>query len=168
MLKLFILRHAKASRADYPDDDYERPLTKGGAIDAAKVGKYLKRKKLRPDLVLCSGAVRTRATLKLVLGELGEPAPEVLYDEALYHPSCPAIVEKLQNVSGTCRHLMLVGHNPELHALARDLVGQGKPKELSALIARFPTSALAVVDFDTGNWSTIRSGSGKLAGFLTP
>ena len=76
MLKLFILRHAKASRPDYPDDDYERPLTKGGAIDAAKVGKYLKRKKLRPDLVLCSGAVRTRATLKLVLGELGEPAPE--------------------------------------------------------------------------------------------
>jgi phosphohistidine phosphatase len=168
MLQLFILRHAKASRADYPEDDYERPITKGGANDAANVGKYLKRKKLRPDLVLCSGAARTRATLELVLAELGEPVPEVLYDEALCHPSCPAIVEKLQNISGACRHVMLVGHNPELHALTRELVGQGKPKELSALTARFPTSALAVVEFDSGHWSTIRAGSGKLAGFITP
>jgi phosphohistidine phosphatase len=168
MLKLFVLRHAKASRADYPEDDYERPLTKGGANDAAQIGKYLKRKKLRPDLVLCSGAVRTRVTLDLVLAELGEPVPEVLYDEALYHPSCPAIIEKLQHVSGACRHVMLVGHNPELHALALELVGQGKRKELSVLTARFPTSALAIVDFDTGHWSKIHAGSGKLASFIAP
>ena len=75
MITLFLLRHAKSSWADPGLDDYERPLAKRGVNAGAEMGKYLKRQKLRPDLILCSGAVRTRATLELVLAELGTPAP---------------------------------------------------------------------------------------------
>ncbi len=87
MLTLSLLRHAKSSWADPGLNDYERPLAKRGANAAAEIGKYLKRQKLRPDLILCSGAARTRATLELVLAELGSPAPEVRNDDALYRTS---------------------------------------------------------------------------------
>ena len=168
MLTLSLLRHAKASSANSAEDDYQRPLTKGGAKDAAKIGKYLQQHKLRPDLVLCSGATRTRATLDLVLAELGEPAPKIRYDKALYHPSPAALLETIQHFGAAPQHVMIVGHNPELHALSVELVGSGKPKDVSALRAKLPKSALAVVVFDIKKWRESRAGSGNLTRFITP
>jgi phosphohistidine phosphatase len=168
MLTLSILRHAKAAPANSEQDDYERPLTKGGAKDAANIGTYLRTKKLRPDLVLCSGATRTRATLERVLAELGEPAPEVRYERALYHPSPAALLKTLQNVAAAPQHVMIVGHNPELHALCVELIGQGNTKDVSALTSKLPKSALAIIELDVADWQEVRAGSGRLARFITP
>jgi phosphohistidine phosphatase len=168
MLTLYILRHAKAAPADADQNDYERPLTKGGAKDAANIGIYLRTENLRPDLVLCSGATRTRATLERVLAELGEPAPEVRYERALYNSSPAALLEILQNIAAAPQSVMIVGHKPELHALCVELIGQGKPKDVSALASKLPKSALAVINFDVAEWQEVRAGSGRLARFITP
>ena len=167
MLTLYILRHAKAAPADPNQDDYARALTMGGAKDATNIGKYIRHQKLRPDLVLCSAASRTRATLERVLAELGEPAPEVRYEKALYHPSSAALLQTLQNNAAAAQHVMIVGHNPELHALCVELIGQGKPKDVSALTQKLPKSGLAVIGFDSAEWQQVRAGSGRLARFVT-
>lgn len=168
MLMLSLLRHAKSSRADPALDDYSRPLTERGVTAASKIGRYLKRERLKPDLILCSGAVRARATLALVLAELESPLPEVRYDDALYHKSPNVMLELLQCLEAPCRHVMVVGHNPELHTLSLELVGGGKGKDVAALHANFPTSALAVITFDKAKWAKVRSGSGRLERFIQP
>jgi phosphohistidine phosphatase len=168
MLTLSLLRHAKSSWDDTELEDHERPLAKRGTKDAPRIGKFMAAEELRPDLVLCSGAVRTRATLTLVLAELpGEP-PEIVYDDALYLAAPPGLLGRLAKVKASASHVLMVGHNPGLHALALMLTGSGERKALAGLAGKFPAGALAVIEFDAGSWQALKSGSGRLSLFMTP
>ena len=63
---------------------------------------------------------------------------------------------------------MLVGHNPGLHALALELVGDGDRKLVGALAMEFPTAALAVLTFPLTQWTDVRAATGRLDHFATP
>jgi phosphohistidine phosphatase len=167
MLTLSILRHAKSSWADPELDDHDRPLAKRGAKAIPILAKFMRQAKLRPTLALCSDAMRTRATLTLLLAELGPPAPRVVYDETLYLAS-PQIIRSVISEVENEPHILLVGHNPGLHALALELVGEGDRKMLAALAQEFPTGALAVLSFDAVSWKDLKSASGHLEHFTTP
>ncbi|HXF54451.1 MAG TPA: histidine phosphatase family protein [Hyphomicrobiaceae bacterium] len=168
MLTLSLLRHAKSSWSDPELDDHERPLAKRGIKDAPRIGRFMAAAKLVPDLVLCSGAVRTRATLTLVLAELPHTPAEILYEEDLYLAAPAAMLARLSKVKLPARHVLMVGHNPGLQALALELTGEGARKGLAGLAGKFPTGALAVIDFDLGSWSALRAASGRLRLFVTP
>lgn len=168
MLTLSLLRHAKSSWSDPELDDHERPLAKRGAKAIPALAKFVRQEKLRPSLVLCSDAIRTRATLALLLAELGPPAPHVIFDDALYLASPDAIRTELGRVEGSYTHVLVVGHNPGLHALALELVGEGDRKMLAMLAREFPTGALAVISFDATSWKDLKSASGHLEHFTTP
>jgi phosphohistidine phosphatase len=168
MLTLSLLRHAKSSWADRELEDHERPLAKRGTKAAGAMGAFIAKEGLRPDLVLCSGAVRTRATLALVLPELGTPAPQVVYDDVLYMATPAALLGRVQKVTDEARHVMLIGHNPGLHALALELTGKGNRKDVEALATKFPTAGLAVLTFKARKWSDLCAGDGKLELFVTP
>lgn len=168
MRKLLLLRHAKSSWDDPCLDDHERPLNKRGTRDASRVGAWICEQELRPDVVLCSDAVRTRATLAIVLAELGGAAPSVSFEPRLYLAEPPAIIEVLKRAPDEAMRCMVVGHNPGLHALALGLSGGGGKKDLAALAMRMPTAALAVVELEIDSWSALRPGIGRLAAFVTP
>ncbi len=167
MLMLSLLRHAKSSW-DEPLDDFERPLAKRGIKAASDMGAYLAGESLRPDLVLCSGAVRTRATLALVFSALGPPAPEVIHDDALYLAMPSLLLGRVRRIEGRASHTLIIGHNPGLHGLALDLVGEGEGEDITALATKFPTAALAVITFEVARWSAVKPGGGRLARFVTP
>ncbi len=167
MLTLSILRHAKSSWADPELDDHERPLAKRGVKAIPILAKFMRQSKLRPTLALCSDAMRTRATLTLLLAELGPPAPKVIYDETLYLAS-PHTIRSVLADADSEPHILLVGHNPGLHALTLELVGEGDRKMLAALAQEFPTGALAVLSFDAVSWRDLKSASGHLEQFTTP
>lgn len=168
MLTLSLLRHAKSSWSDPELDDHERPLAKRGAKAIPALAKFVRQEKLRPSLVLCSDAIRTRATLALLLAELGPPAPQVIFDDALYLASPDAIRTELGRAEDSATHVLVVGHNPGLHALALELVGEGDRKMLAMLAREFPTGALAVISFDATSWKDLKSASGHLEHFTTP
>ncbi|WBT39767.1 SixA phosphatase family protein [Hyphomicrobium sp. DMF-1] len=168
MLTLSILRHAKSSWSDPELDDHDRPLAKRGAKAIPALAKFIRHEKLRPTLALCSDAMRTRATLTLLLAELGPPAPRVVYDEALYLASPEVMRTVLGQYAEDEPHVLLVGHNPGLHALALELAGDGDRKTLAALAQEFPTGALAVLTFKASSWKDITSASGHLEHFTTP
>ena len=84
MRTVLLLRHAKSSWDTMSLADYDRPLAKRGQKAAPLIGAAIARLDLKPDLILCSGAARTRETLALVLPALGSPQPEVVYDDAIY------------------------------------------------------------------------------------
>lgn len=168
MLTLSLLRHAKSSWADPDLDDHDRPLAKRGAKAMPVVAKFMRQEKLRPDLVLCSDAMRTRATLALLLAEMGPPTPRIVYDEALYLAAPATILARIADLAEEERHVLVVGHNPGLHALALELIGEGDRKMLALLAREFPTGALAVLSFTTGSWREVRDASGHLEHVTTP
>jgi phosphohistidine phosphatase len=69
---------------------------------------------------------------------------------------------------GGARRLLLIGHNPAIQATALGLIGSAESRAAAKLAAKFPTAALAVIDFDARSWSGIRPGSGRLAVFIRP
>ena len=173
MLTLTLLRHAKSSWDDPGLDDYDRPLAKRGKKAAPEVGAAMAAMALRPDLVLCSGATRARATLDRVLGKLGAPVPQVVYDDAVYMATPEALLARLHRIGPgeageTPRHVMVVGHNPGLEELALLLVGSGAADDTARMTEKFPTAAVAVIGFNADSWGLIEPGSGRLEHFLTP
>jgi phosphohistidine phosphatase len=168
MVTLSLLRHAKSSWDDPRLDDHERPLAKRGVKDAPKVGAYIAEHDLRPDLVLCSGALRTRATLALILAEWSGELPEAIYDDELYLAPPSALLARLQAVDDDAPHLLMIGHNPGMHALALELTGAGDRKLIAALAKGFPTATLAVLSFDVDHWSQVRAAGGRLRHFVVP
>lgn len=168
MRTVLLLRHAKSSWDDADLADHERPLAKRGTKDAPAIGRFMAASGMVPDLVLCSNAVRTRATLTLVLPELGEPKPHIVYDPALYMAEPAAIMARVAQVDADQRNLLVVAHNPGLHALALELCGDGKAGDLASLAIKFPTCGLAVIDLPAASWARIPAGSGKLRLFTSP
>lgn len=168
MLTLSILRHAKSSWADPELDDHDRPLAKRGVKAIPGIAKFIRREKLRPSFALCSDAMRTRATLSLLLAELGPPTPRIVYDEALYLAAPETIRAQIAHHGDGEPHILLVGHNPGLHALTLELVGEGDYKTLATLAREFPTGALAVLTFDVADWKDVTSSSGHLQHYTTP
>ena len=168
MRTLLLMRHAKSGWDDPTLDDHERPLNRRGTRDAPRMARYMAAAGLVPDVVLCSDAVRTRATMALLLAEWPGSAPSVSYEAGLYLAEPAAIMEAVRGLAKSVRRCLVLAHNPGIHALALGLAGGGNRNVLSDVAARFPTSALAVIDLDTGDWKTIESGSGRLRAFVYP
>jgi phosphohistidine phosphatase len=167
MLTLSLLRHAKSSWKNPALPDRERPLASRGQSDAPLMGKAMAERSLDPELVLCSSARRTRDTLALVLPEL-KVEPKVVYEDQLYHASAEEMLEMMRALQPGASRVLMVGHNPEIQSLAIDLVGSG-PKHLrERLREKYPTAGLAVINFQSGLWSSVTVNSGTLNLFLTP
>ena len=167
MLTLSLLRHAKSSWANAHLDDFDRPLNGRGEDAAPRMGAFMARRRIAPDLILCSPAVRTRQTLDLVLPHLSDP-PKVVYEDALYLASPAALLQRIRKVPAKARHTMLIGHDPGLHVLAQELAGTGEREDLYALAHKFPTAALAVIGFAVREWAKVRRGAGRLELFVAP
>lgn len=167
-LTLHLLRHAKSAWDDLELDDHERALAPRGLKAAPRMGRYMAAQGMKPDLVLCSDAVRTRATLTLVLPELGKPAPEIRYDNALYLAAPDTILDILRMVDAKHTRVLIIGHNPGIHALALSLTGSGDKGLLAELATRFPTATLATLTFAGKSWKQVAPGTGQLTGFVTP
>ena len=113
---------------------------------------------MRPDLVLCSTAVRARATLELVRPGLGHP--EERFDRGLYHASVDDVLELVSAADDAMSGILLIGHNPTLHELAMLLAPPGPDV--------FPTGALAALRLDIGSWRDMRPACGLIEAFVVP
>ena len=173
MRTLTLLRHAKSDwppppAVGRPLDDKLRPLSDRGRRDAPRMAAWMASQDLRPDLVLCSTATRTRETLELVKPSIAGPATRVRLLDDLYLAEADDLLELLQGADDTAAHIMVIGHNPGLHDLAVDLAGAGEKPLLRLLAPKLPTAAVVVIDFSTDHWSDIAFGAGRLRLFMAP
>lgn len=168
--RLYVLRHAKSSWDDPGQPDRERPLSPRGRRAVKLLAAHFDDVGIRPELILCSPARRTRETLEAV------PAGgETVMDDSLYEASWRDVVELLRRVPDEVGSVMVIGHNPAMQMLVLALVeagaeGRGAGEaghHLSDLHRKLPTGALATVTFD-GPWSELRPASGQLAGYVRP
>jgi phosphohistidine phosphatase len=167
MLTLTLFRHAKSSWELNGLDDRERPLNARGIAAAPRMGAFMQENRIRPELVLCSTAVRTRQTADLAIAEL-KPAPKVKHERALYLADPFLLLERVRKTTRTVKHLMIIGHNPGLQILGIELIGDGDPELIKAISDKLPTAAVAAVTFDAKSWSDVGPGKGRLVHFATP
>ncbi|MFF9476990.1 SixA phosphatase family protein [Streptomyces roseolus] len=163
--RVALFRHAKAEWSDV--DDHERPLADRGRKDAPVAGRWLADSGIDPELALCSTAARCREAWKLAVAELPQ-RPRSVYDDRLYEASLGELIAVLNETSDEVRDLLVVGHNPGLHALADALAGEAEGDLLARMNrSGFPTSAIAVLTF-TGSWKSVEHGVGRLDAFWAP
>ena len=154
--QLLLLRHAKSSWDDPDLDDFDRPLAERGLKAAQLMGRALAARDWLPDLALVSSALRTRDSWRLVAVEL--PAlPQVAFARTLYNASAADILSQIRQVDPSSGSLLVVGHNPGLEDLAKQLAGpRSETKARKRLEEKFPTGALARFVFE-GDWSGLSS-----------
>jgi phosphohistidine phosphatase len=163
-MRLWMLRHAKSSWEDDRLDDVDRPLAPRGIRAADAMATYINGASIRPDLVLCSPALRARQTLDHVRSALGEP--EVAIDPELYTFDAQPLLVRVRDIPDTVGSAMIVGHNPAFHELAVMLAATGDA--LTELAAKYPTGSLAGLDMDAPSWSQVMPGGAVLTRFVTP
>ncbi|MBF0129633.1 MAG: histidine phosphatase family protein [Alphaproteobacteria bacterium] len=169
MKRLFLLRHAKAGRDDPALSDFERPLTGRGIGDSEAMGARLAGLGVRPALVLCSPAVRTRATWDAMAPALR--AGTVAFPAELYGATWGEILDRLWRTPAGVDSVLLVGHNPGTEELALHLADAAASPDGEGLLRmrrKFPTCAVAVFRFPLDEWALLSPRSCLLDAFLTP
>jgi phosphohistidine phosphatase len=148
MCTLILMRHGKSG---YPAGiaDHERPLADRGAREAGLAGDWLRAHHPDIDAVLCSTSTRTRQTLAATGVEV-----QTAFEPSVYDASPETLLELLRLTDDAVRKLLVVGHFPGMPALAWELAADRRSPTAVELSRRFPTSALAVLHFDTG-WSAL-------------
>ncbi len=169
---LLLLRHAKSSWSDPTLADFERPLNPRGQKAAPRMGAYLRKQKLVPDLVLCSAARRAMETWSLAgdaLAKGGETPVPIKYLRSLYLAPPSRILAALRRTPDEVESVLMVGHNPGMENLALGMAGPGSKAEAqSHMEVKFPTAALAELRFEAKRWRDIAPGTGNLVRFVTP
>ncbi|UGT39163.1 histidine phosphatase family protein [Nocardia yamanashiensis] len=158
---LILMRHGKSG---YPEGvaDHERPLAPRGQREAALAGDWLRATQPKIDAVLCSTATRTRETLAAT----GITAP-VTYESAIYEASPHTLIELVQLADENVETLLLVGHSPGMPWTAWELAANRNSAAAEDMSRKFPTSALAVLEFDRP-WAAADPGTGELVRFHVP
>lgn len=170
MKTVTLLRHAKSDWSDTTLRDFDRPLNGRGERAAALMGHWARREGLRFDAVLASPAARVRDTLGTFMGSYGA-GPEPVWDKRLYLASAATIGEVIAEAGEGHDALLVVGHNPGLEEFILAHVSEAGDTRLRNDVAeKFPTAAMAVLDFQTGRWRDILSADGEaeLRRFVRP
>jgi phosphohistidine phosphatase len=167
MLRLMLLRHAKSDWSVAGASDHERPLNERGRTAAVKMGAYMAAEKLIPALILCSTATRTRETCKRVVAAFPRQ-PSIHYERRLYEAGPETIVDLIAAMPDDAQTILVIGHNPGLQLAALSLIAPASTKPHANLREKFPTAALAVIEFEFGAWSGLKSREGRLERFVTP
>ena len=155
--RVMLVRHAKAVEEDAAGD-HARALSGRGKNDAAELGAWIEKKKLWPELVLCSTATRTRETLS----GLGKTIPTQLSDK-IYLASAGELLAQIQQCDDAVASVMVIAHNPGLHGTLALLVGEyANDDDADKVMLKFPTSACAVLEFEAASWSEITPQTGTL------
>ena len=158
MLTLYLLRHAKSSRDDASQPDFERPLANRGREACALIGEFIEEKGIDFDLVVVSTAVRTRETIELVK-ERAKFRGEVRYDERIYEATVSQLLEIVSQIDNDRESVLLVGHNPGIEDLLALLTGEHQ---------RVTTANFAKIKLEATKWSGTLANKGTLEWIIRP
>ena len=88
--------------------------------------------------------------------------------DGIYMGSPSALLYAVAEAGGNEPGVVLIGHNPGIHALALTLGRHGPGPALARLSTRFPTAALAIFETGIDDWAAFRAESAALVAFKMP
>jgi phosphohistidine phosphatase len=160
---LVLVRHGKSSW-DEDVDDHERPLSARGRRDAEALGRWLSEQSLRPDLVYCSTATRTKQTWECAVAG-GAKADAVQYRREIYQAWVPELLTLIRSVPEEIHTLLVLGHAPGVPDLVEHVCVRTRSPDWARMDSKFPTSGLAVVSVP-GPWKELGKSRAELASFV--
>jgi len=128
-MRLYLVRHGIASErlGHGVTRDADRPLTDEGKEEMRVVARGLAKLNVKPDVVLASPLVRTRETAEILVEQFG---CELKFTDTLAPGVTAANVWKSVARYPQAEQIFLVGHEPDMGMLVRDLVFAGLEFEL--------------------------------------
>lgn len=161
MKRLTLVRHAKSDWSLQGQADWDRPLNKRGQRDAPEMARRLRSRRLKPDKMLSSPAVRALTTASIMARELKLDAAHLRQEERLYLAGPEDMLEVIRELGGSAKHLMVFGHNPGLTECANRLSAGDQ-------IDNLPTCGIFTALFKIGEWSELDWGGGQDGEFDYP
>jgi phosphohistidine phosphatase len=157
---LILIRHTKSSWADFSLPDFDRPLKKDRTEDAKNMAKYLKELNVKPNLILCSPAKRTKQTAEYFCEKLKYDFGKIHFDERLYESSAEEYMSVIRETDEEVKTLVVIGHNPSITDFANQF--------LESKIDEVPTTGVVWLQFKNSDWEIYRTTPCQLKYFLAP
>jgi len=157
---LILIRHTKSNWGDFSLPDFDRPIKKERADDAKEMAAKLKELELKPDLIICSPAKRTRQTVEFFCDKLKYDYDKIQFDKRIYESSVEDVLQVIRETDATIKTLFVVGHNPSLTDLANMFAENS--------IVEVPTTGVVWLEFATKDWEIYKLTPCKLKALLTP
>ena len=167
MKRLALLRHAKSDWGDADLDDHNRPLNERGWKAARRLGKDLRHRGSRFDLVLASTAARVRETIDGVEEKFAFDC-EIRFEPELYLASEETLLSTVQALPQSVEAPLFVGHNPGLERLVFDLTHDDSHGLRHRVAHKYPTGALTIVELPAQQWAEVTPGSGEIVELILP
>ncbi len=144
---LILVRHGKAAEHLTGTSDRERTLTREGKDQIAAQSAKLLKKKLIPDIILCSNAKRAYGTAVVFADAFAYSHEEIIIDPDIYEKDADALGRIVVTLPWSGNTALLVGHNPHITWFAREFTGDS--------VEILPTSGMVAIRFDTDQWADI-------------
>ena len=147
MKTLYLLRHDNSSWSFDELSDQERPLNDRGRDDAPLMGQALAKRRICPDLVVSSPAVRAMSTAVLVAREMQYAHDKIVVEPGIYGADADDLLAIIHNLPDAAGTVLLVGHNPTITETANEL----SPSAINEM----PTAAVVCLHFDCDKWAEV-------------
>ena len=167
MKSLTVLRHAKSSWDDPSLEDFNRPLNDSGWKAARSMGRELKRRDVKFDLVIASPAARVRETIDGLTQKLRLNV-EIRFEPEMYAASEGMLLKIVRDIYESAHAPLLVGHNPGLQQLLLALTNGESDYLRGRVEQKFPTAALAIVELPANRWTEVKLATGKITELILP
>lgn len=158
-MELYLIRHADAVSLEAAQvaTDEERPLSELGQVQAQRIGQTFRAQRLRIAFLIASPLLRAKQTALGLVPALAEPPQQMLICPELAPDGKPRrLARYIRSLhAGT---VALVGHQPDLGALAAWLIGSKKAQ------ISFAKAGVACIHSD----EYVSKGTGELLWHITP
>lgn len=144
MKTLYLIRHAKSDWGLNQLSDIERPLNERGYSDANKMSLILKDKKIIPDIIISSPAIRAVSTALIFCRNLNQDPKTIEINQQLYDTSIKEYLRCITQTDNKFKTVFLFGHNPTITNMANELT--------KACSEEIPTCGIVGITSDEKDW----------------
>ncbi|MEJ8802465.1 SixA phosphatase family protein [Pontibacter sp. H249] len=145
--KLLICRHAEAEDPYPLQPDFERELTSYGSQQARDTAKWLRENFSKVDKIISSPAKRASQTTRIIAGKLYFDEEMVNYEPDLYNAKEHQLVKVLSELPADKTTVLLVGHNPGITKLVRELADE--------MLGYLDTAQAICIQIELESWEQI-------------
>jgi phosphohistidine phosphatase len=146
MKTLYLIRHAESDWKN-EETDFDRSLTPKGIIDASVMQKRLDNLNFKPDIVICSPALRTKTTAQIITNNI-----TTVFESSIYEAPINNLIRVINALPNMHKNVALIGHNPAISSLVNYLTGD--------FMNNMKPCTIVKVDLEIDNWDEITQGSG--------
>ena len=158
MRTLYLVRHAKSDQSEHLPADIHRPLNLRGYTDAYKMSALLKEKKIVPDLIVSSPAIRAISTALIFAATFEYDPSSIIIREQLYESSVKDYLDCIGTLGTQYNQVMVFGHNPVITNCLNSLT--------TSFTEHMPTCSVAGIRLN--EWKDLEENKNELAFFDFP